>query len=74
MEGISILSFAAGSIMQFFLLCSSVQTLSDAVRFILSQLFFLHISNNINIKEQFVKFYLHYIILLQIFFRYIFAY
>ncbi|XP_025262298.1 uncharacterized protein LOC112637252 [Camponotus floridanus] len=30
MEGISILSFAAGSIMQFFLLCSSVQTLSDA--------------------------------------------
>lgn len=74
MEGISILSFAAGSIMQFFLLCSSVQTLSDAVRFILSQLFFLHISNNINIKEQFVKFYLYYTILLQIFFRYIFAY
>ncbi|KAF3054462.1 Odorant receptor 310 [Nylanderia fulva] len=30
MEGISILSFAAGSVMQFFLLCSSVQTLSDA--------------------------------------------
>ncbi|XP_050463833.1 uncharacterized protein LOC126857944 [Cataglyphis hispanica] len=29
-EGISILSFAAGSVMQFYLLCSSVQTLSDA--------------------------------------------
>ncbi|XP_050463834.1 odorant receptor 22c-like [Cataglyphis hispanica] len=30
MEGISVLSFTIGSIMQFFLLCSSVQTLSDA--------------------------------------------
>ncbi|XP_025265933.1 odorant receptor 67c-like [Camponotus floridanus] len=30
MEGISVLSFTMGSIMQFFLLCSSVQTLSDA--------------------------------------------
>ncbi|XP_070164796.1 odorant receptor 85f-like [Polyergus mexicanus] len=30
MEGISVLSFTMGSVMQFFLLCSSVQTLSDA--------------------------------------------
>ncbi|XP_072760419.1 uncharacterized protein [Anoplolepis gracilipes] len=30
MEGMSILFFAVGSVMQFFLLCSSVQTLSDA--------------------------------------------
>ncbi|XP_072760423.1 uncharacterized protein [Anoplolepis gracilipes] len=30
MEAISVLSFTMGSVMQFFLLCSSVQTLSDA--------------------------------------------
>lgn len=33
-EGISVMSFSIGSATQFFLLCSSVQTLSDAVRFI----------------------------------------
>lgn len=36
-EGISVTIFGIGTLTQFFVLCSSVQTLSDAVRFITSR-------------------------------------
>lgn len=50
-EGMSVVSFATGSLIQFFLLCSSVQTLSDAVRFFISHYknFFYLLHNNLNL-------------------------
>lgn len=44
MEGISVLLFSIGSMTQFFLLCFSVQTLSDAVRLISLKMLYKNIT------------------------------
>jgi len=59
-EGISVTLFAIGSLTQFFLLCSSVQTLSDAVRFItlhyINYFYLLIFVSNVNDIEEILNY------------------
>jgi len=62
-EGISVTLFAIGSLTQFFLLCSSVQTLSDAVRFItLHYINYFYFVSNVNDIEEILNYQILYVL------------